>query len=90
MSHTIKIWKRIIEPRLRDSAEIGIQLPHFIPNNFNRGDIAYFLPQNNSKFCYNIEIAWARDNRFRTVLFIYLRAIVRMQLSFSLAQTVVT
>ena len=56
-------------------------MSHFIPNNFNHGDIAYFPPKTNSKFCYNAEIAWARDNRFCTVFFSYLLAIVRMQLS---------
>ena len=65
-------------------------MSHFIPNNFYHGDIAYFPPENISKSCYNIEIAWVRDNRFCTVFFNYLLAIVRMQLSFFFRQTVMT
>ena len=55
-------------------------MSRFIPNNFNHGGIFYFPPK--LIHSYNVEIAWARDNRFRTVLFNCLLAIVRMQLFF--------
>ena len=50
-----------IKPGLLLNARV---VSHFIHNNFNHGNIVYFLLQSNSKFCYNVEITWASYNHF--------------------------